>query len=301
MDISKAANIVSQKLDADILFYNGDMERPYDQTVLDQCLARSRKKNIVLILVTGGGDAHAAYRIARCLQSQYENFTCYVPGYCKSAGTLLVLGAHDIIFSEHGELGPLDVQMRKKDDLFQLQSGHTVMDALTALQNKAYLSFEETLLSIEKSSEGIITIETAAEMASKLAVGLFSPLFGQIDPLHIGEAARALSIANAYGARLCSSSGNWDRGTLNKLLSGYPSHGFVIDRIEAETLFSNIRLPDDDESALAKLLQDAARTPTNRAQPVIEFLSEERKAEASTDIVDAKVVPIGQICEGAGQ
>ena len=276
--LEEVIEAVSEKHDADIIFYNGEIARPCDQDIIDNCISRRRRKNVILILVTGGGDADSAYRIAKCLQGKYENFICYVSGYCKSAGTLLVLGANKIIFSDHGELGPLDVQLSKKDDLFQLQSGFTVMDALTALQDKAFLSFENTFLALESKSEGAITVKTAGEIASNLTSGLFSSLFGQVDPMHIGESARALSIANAYGMRLMKGSGNWTEETLSLLLSGYPSHGFVIDRIEAETLFDNLREPEGDEVELAKLLKDEARRPiSSNTYPIIKFLNKEKE------------------------
>jgi ClpP class serine protease len=94
---------------------------------------RKRRKNAILILVTEGGDPDAAYRIARCFQEHYELFTCIVPGYCKSAGTLITIGAHELVMTDGGELGPLDIQMSKKDELWESQSGLTVAAALNAL------------------------------------------------------------------------------------------------------------------------------------------------------------------------
>jgi hypothetical protein len=67
------------------------------------CHEAKRRPNLILLLVTEGGDPDAAYRISR-----YEKFSCLVSGYCKSAGTLLLLGANQLIFSEHGEIGPLE-------------------------------------------------------------------------------------------------------------------------------------------------------------------------------------------------
>jgi len=279
-DIDEIANAVGKSHNADVIFYNGGINRPCDQTIIDACIRRRRHENVLFILITSGGDADAAYRIAKCLQSKYEKFILYVPGYCKSAGTLIVLGANELIFSDHGELGPLDVQMSKEDDLFQLQSGFTVMDALTALQDKAFLSFENAFLEIEKRSEGAITVKTAGEIATNLATGLFSNLFGQVDPLHVGESMRALSIAEAYGRRLQLYSGNWGDHTLQTLLSGYPSHGFVIDREEAVGLFTHIREPIGDEILLAEKLADNARRPRSHLkEATIKFMNEEKQKE----------------------
>lgn len=273
---------VEKALKADVFLYNADLERPYDQKIIDACIGRRRRKNMLLILITEGGSADVAYRIARCFQEKYERFYLYVAGYCKSAGTIVALGANEIIFSDHGELGPLDVQMRKKDELFERQSGNTVMGALAALRDKTYLSFEEAFLNMQGESSGGITAKTAAKIATNLTKGLFSSMYAQIDPLHVGEAFRALSIARAYGKRLQEGSENWKEESLDRLISGYPEHGFVIDRREAENLFENVREPSPDEIALAKCLGNIARRPASRSDAGNEetrtgFLSEEPK------------------------
>ena len=50
-------------------------------------------------------------------QRSYKKFIVLVSGYCKSAGTLVACGAHELVFSDAGEIGPIDIQMEKKDDL----------------------------------------------------------------------------------------------------------------------------------------------------------------------------------------
>ena len=231
------------------------------------------------MLVTFGGDADAAYRIARCLQDQYEKFVLYVSGICKSAGTLVAVGAHELIISDHGELGPLDVQMSKKDELWEYQSGLTVMDALTALKDNAFNAFEEFFLDIKRKSGDTITLRTATEIATDMTKGIFAPLYAQIDPIHIGEAARAMSIAGHYGKRLLEQSGNIDPNSLNFIMSAYPSHGFVIDRREADNLFGIVREPSPNEIALAQRLGVRARWPGRDWQlgevTPFEFLSSE--------------------------
>ena len=261
LTIDSVADVVADQLEADVVLYNGPIERPTDQRMISECITRNRRRNVLLILVTSGGDADPSYRIARCLQSKYEKFSLYVSGYCKSAGTLVALGAHELIMSDHGELGPLDVQMSKKDALWEMQSGLTVMDTLAALQDNAFAAFEQFFLDIQRRSQGTITLRTAAQIATEMTTGVFSPLYRQIDPLHIGEAGRAMSIAGHYGKRLLTEGENIHPEALEIIMSAYPSHGFVIDRREAETLFRNVREPTPHERLLAELLGDQARWP----------------------------------------
>ena len=250
---------LANELDADVILYNGPLMRPWDNIFIQQCVTRRKRPNVLLILVTEGGDADCAYRIARCLQTQYEKFQLFVTGYCKSAGTLLATGAHELIISDHGELGPLDVQLSKKDELWQRQSGLIGLDTLRALQGSAFEAFEQFFLQLKAKSGDTVSLRTATEIAAELTSGLFAPLYAQVDPLDIGEARRAMSIAQDYGNRLFQQGRNIaEEGVLERLTSAYPSHGFVIDRLEAKGLFLNVREPTEQESALAMALDSDA-------------------------------------------
>ena len=274
--VQQAADTVANELDADVIHYNGAILRDCDRQLIDQCIRRRRRKNVLLILVTMGGDADPAYRIARCLQTKYERFLFYVSGYCKSAGTLVAIRAHQLIVSDHGELGPLDVQMSKKDELWEAQSGLTVMDTLTMLQDNAFRAFETFFLTLMRNSGGAVTLRTATQIATEMTTGLFAPLYSQVDPLHIGEAGRATSIAAHYGRRLLDESQNIKVDALESITSEYPSHGFVIDRKEASIRFNRVREPTPNEAILADALGAQALRPNMDVQaPVFTFLSKE--------------------------
>jgi hypothetical protein len=237
---------IAAKHECDVVFFNGGLERPCDDALIQECMNRGkngRRKNALLIMVTYGGDPDAAYRIARCMQRSYERLSIFVAGPCKSAGTLLAIGAHELIISDHGELGPLDIQMAKKDEFFDRQSGLTVMTALQALEERAYIAAETMLLKIEAATAGVLSVQTATTLAAELVVGMYAPIASQIDPMHVGDASRQLLIAERYGQRLARQSGNLKPGALLKMYTQFPSHGFVIDRDEAKEYFANVREP----------------------------------------------------------
>ncbi len=274
--IQEAADAVADALDADVIVYNGALDPPADRTVRGLCRSRRRRPNVFLVLVTWGGDPDVAYRIARALQLRYKRFFIYVASYCKSAGTLVALGAHEIVFGEDGELGPLDIQMSKEDSLWETQSGLTVNTAMISLRDRAFLAWENLFLRIEARSGGGITVRTAAEIAADLTTGLFAPLYSQIDPLHVGEAARAMQVADNYGIRLIAGSRNCTYDGLHHLATQYPSHSFVIDSEEAKTIFQNVRSPTDAEIILAQTLQTLAVLPmAPEGSPYISFASSE--------------------------
>lgn len=262
--------------DTDILIYNAPIERPRDRRLIKSLAKRRCRPNLLMILVTNGGDPDAAYRIARSLQDRYERFTVCVSGVCKSSGTLLLLGANELAFSDNGEVGPLDIQMAKKDDLWGSESGLTVMTALTALSENAQDAFDHFLLSLTTRSGGRITVRTASEIAAKLTQALYAPIADQIDPIHMGEVKRSMAIAKEYGDRLIRDSEICEQEKLGSLISGYPSHGFVIDRKEAKQIFKADKVRDctPDELALLDDLEAYALIPRPDS-PWVRFISDD--------------------------
>jgi len=166
---------------------------------------------------------------------------------------LLAIGAHEIVMTELGELGPLDVQIYKADEVGEFSSGLTPFKAMHTILDEAYAFFEDKFLTLRFASDGQITTHLAADIAAQLTTGLFSPILRQVDPMRIGELGRHVQIALDYGNRIGHN--NLKEGALNKLISGYPSHGFIIDREEAEELFKTVRLPSTDEMQLMDLVR----------------------------------------------
>jgi len=265
------ANRIAESADADVLLFNAGFNRPVDNSIIKLLHSRRRRSNVILLLISGGGDADVAYRISRALQENYQQFSAFISGFCKSAGTLCALGAHEIVFSEFGELGPLDVQFHRKDELGELSSGLVVTEALNHLQAQAFGVFEQHMLNIKTHSFGQVSFKLAAELAAKLTTGLFQHIYCQIDPVQIGELGRAMAIARDYGKRLLAKSGNFTNDTLNLLVESYPSHGFVIDGREANEIFKRVRQPTADEQELADTLGNIALLPGSSTQ--IEYLS----------------------------
>ena len=244
-------------LDSDILIYAGPITRDGFEQVVRQNPRGGRKK-ILLVLATLGRDADAAYRIARFLRQSYECFTVFVPGLCKSAGTLLCIGAHEIVISQTGELGPLDVQVHNPEELADYTSGLDIPQAFDFVRGKALHTLRAILVDV--AAGGGLATKRSAEIATNVTVGLFSPIFAQIAPARLGGNARALLIARDYAARL---DGNLvGDAALEQLVAGYPSHSFSIDRDEAAKLFKSVRYPNRRASELSARFDAVLNTPT---------------------------------------
>lgn len=256
----RCVEFVSEELDADAFLYSAEITDINADTLINEIKETSPKRdNVILILTTYGGDPDAAFRIARYIKRKYQKFTLFVFGSCKSAGTLLALGADEIVMSDFGELGPLDVQVTKDDD-FRSESVLDIQQALSVIGSQAFEMFESYLLKLISGTQALITTRTAADIASSMAVNLLSPISSQIDPLRLGEMNRLMNIALAYGQRLKPESIE----VIKNLIYNYPSHSFVIDYEEAKKLFDYVREPMDLEYELEEMILPLVRKPSSQ-------------------------------------
>lgn len=65
-----------------------------------------------LLLWSPGGDGEVAVRVLRSITERCSRFVVVVPDIAKSAGTLFVLGADEIVMGPTSDLGPVDPQLR---------------------------------------------------------------------------------------------------------------------------------------------------------------------------------------------
>ncbi|MDA8306205.1 MAG: SppA protein [Deltaproteobacteria bacterium] len=263
----------------DVIVYAGPIRETLGNDLF-KCCRRREGKRAILFLTTGGGDPHAAFRIARCLQIRYEEgFSILINTFCKSAGTLVAIGAKEIIMSDMAELGPLDVQIPKTNELVAQTSGLELSHALAWIGDYAFSIFEQYFLQIAVRSGGQISTASAIQAATKMAVGFMKPIYEQIDPMRIGEVDRAMKIASDYGIRL--NQGNLKEDALDQLISEYPDHNFVIDRGEAKELFRNVRPPSDAEGELAELVQSLVEDALESGDSLIVNLSKNGEDNAA--------------------
>lgn len=250
--------------DKDAFVYSGPIEYGKASGFVDMILEKEdRAGKAILYLTTPGGEPNAAFRMIKALKARYNEIDLGVYGPCKSAGTLLALGASRILMSDTGELGPLDVQMTKRDELFSSSSGLDIFTAMAVITQNAFDIFEQYMIALISDTSGSISTKTAGEIASNFAVGLFTPIMAQIDPNRLGEAQRAIKIANAYADRMGQN--NLKPSAMQKLVEGYPSHGFVIDLVEAKELFLHADTLDGVEAELAHSLRSFLRHPKQDA------------------------------------
>jgi hypothetical protein len=220
-----AVDEVTEKYDADILVCCCNLFSPSDVRILSAIRNRKQKrKNLLVILTTPGGLADSAYRIGRGIQHHYKTldpqpdqrgkFYLFIPRWCKSAGTLLALGADGLVMSQMAELGPIDAQLRKEDEVGDWTSGLTAIEALTTLQEKAASLFLKQFKEMRFARETRFSTRMATDIAARITTGLLDPIYAQIDPMRLGsEPNQAFEFhANSDSRSETSELGSWQTG-----------------------------------------------------------------------------------------
>ncbi|MFA5413251.1 MAG: hypothetical protein WC348_01795 [Patescibacteria group bacterium] len=171
-----------------------------------------KQKRLHVLLYSYGGDAHTAFHIGRLLQDYAtEELYIYILREAKSAATLLASSADKIIFSEISELGPMDPQIKDSEggERFSPLAIKHVMDFLSDESRKGHSELVKTL-------------------AAKLPT-----------TLQLGEHLKSLETGKDYLFKLLKTrmfkedSDEIVQKIAEKLVTGYPDHGYCIDFKEA--------------------------------------------------------------------
>ena len=266
-----------------LIIYSGEIRERGVSRLISAFLNSAKpgpRRQASLILTTNGGDVHQAYRLITALRAFYEGIDVVVVTRCKSAGTLIAIGADTLAVSVFGELGPLDVQLAKPDEIAQESSGLDTLESLDVVYKEAFEAFEHYMLGLISKSYTTISTTTACNIASDLVSGIFRPIAAQVDPYKLAEVRRSMAIAEAYGRRLEGTSHNLkDVGSLSMLIKGYPAHEFVINVHEARTLFERVRDPSDEEIKAFGHCVEIGKADPGANPPYVEILDTQEESD----------------------
>jgi hypothetical protein len=202
--------------------------------------AIGRVPEIDLFLYTLGGDTLAAWSLANLIREYCDRFAVIVPFRCLSAGTLISLGADEILLAPGSQLGPIDPSVSSPYN--PPAPGPTQPGRVSLLP----VGVEDVLgfLSLARNEAGLQTEEPMAKALSLLAE--------KVHPLALGAVYRAKEHVKDFAKSLLSS--HIDSETrvdaIAEYLAKLPSHGYLISRQEAQGVFGDdfaIRMPDEFE------------------------------------------------------
>lgn len=247
-DLDLYNQLTTEHPDRDFILISNTISRQLHYS-LSALVAQKKHDNCTVFLTTFGGDPHGGYRIGRCLRHHYKHVRLVVPSLCKSAGTLVAIAADELAIGDLGELGPLDVQVRKLNEMAEHSSGLDLSEAMEVGFQHTMKAFRHALVDIRGGTR--VSTRLAGEFAAKIAASVATPIYSQIDPNRVGEMQRAVAIALEYGTRLNKLSKSLKSGdSLKRLVVDYPCHSFVIDRKEATEIFNKVTHPSKIEIEL---------------------------------------------------
>lgn len=137
----------------DVLVYAADLNKggaPISMAYADilpiqDQLANLKGDALDLVLETPGGSGEVTEDVVRLLRSRYRHLAVIVPGWAKSAGTILAMAADEILMGPASALGPIDAQLSWQGKVFSADALLEGMEkikeevAATGVLNKAYI------------------------------------------------------------------------------------------------------------------------------------------------------------------
>jgi len=165
--------------------------------IIHDLLCKKQFEALDVVLQTPGGDIDAAFLITKVLRKHAKKVNVIVPLYAKSAGTLICLGADEILMTDLSELGPLDTQISEQQDggHFRYTSALNGFKALEQVQLHTIETLDiATKLILARSS---MKISEAVRLATEFSGQTSGTLYSKLNPEKIGEYARALEIGEA--------------------------------------------------------------------------------------------------------
>jgi len=186
-------------------------------------------KKLDLFLFTKGGDVLTALRLVDLIYEFTDQFSLIVPYKAYSAGTLIALGASEIIMNKTGELSPIDPNVTS---IFNPQDPLNATARLPVSVEDIYSFFSIT------TNLGIVNEDAM--------VPVFLRLLDTVQPLAIGSLYRSYLLIKDVARKLLLKhlDNNSEEQKINdiveKLTKKFFSHNYIIGRKEA---LESLKLP----------------------------------------------------------
>ncbi len=184
-----------------------------------------KQERISLFLFTSGGDIMSPIRIVKLIKSHSNKFEVIIPFKAHSAGTLLSLGADNIVMGKLGELSPVDPT-----------TGHPFNPRNPDNQKQILQVSVEDLISY------FMFAKEKAGIKEEQMIDVFKQLTDKMHPLALGNIYRAFRMTKILTERLLEihMDKNKDSVKIKRIISeltgGICVHGYPITRDEADKL-----------------------------------------------------------------
>ena len=131
---------ISAIRDRSVLVYASALNKQADISISyeDRISFQDQLSNINLpevdvILETPGGSAEIAEDLVNMLRTKFSKVGMIIPGYAKSAGTIMAMSGDEILMEPSSALGPIDAQMMQNNKRF---SAHAFLEGLKKIKEE---------------------------------------------------------------------------------------------------------------------------------------------------------------------
>lgn len=246
-------NQLEKELESKVLVYiTGDRKNMSAQIapdVIDYFINQLDKigpcSKISLYLYTRGGSTSAAWNIVNLLRMYCENLQVIIPHKAHSAGTIISLGANEIIMTKQATLSPIDPSINTP--LNPIIPGSLLKDTMP--------------VSVEAVKGYMELAKDELNLSDQIPLSnVFLKLTEYVHPLVLGEVYRSRAQIKMLAKRLLINQIH-DPNQLDRIIdflcSESGSHDYTINRREAsDDLQLNIKKPTDDQYKIIKSIYD---------------------------------------------
>ncbi|WP_446830423.1 SDH family Clp fold serine proteinase [Candidatus Foliamicus sp.] len=208
---------------------------------------------ISLVLYTSGGDTAAAWNLVNLIRMFAEEFEVITPSKCRSAGTLVCLGADRIVMTKQATLGPIDPAIR-----------HPLGPSIPGASSDARAE-----VSVEAVNGYLDAVRHYGGEQREQAEALLS-LAQQIHPLVLGQIFRSRQQIRSLAERLLNQRMP-DKTAVGKIVdflcSESGSHDYTINRREADALGLSVEKCSGELYEVVRAIGDSYSTQMEFRNP----------------------------------
>jgi len=228
-------------------------------------------KQLAIFLYTRGGDSIVGWSLVNLVRQYCDRLIVVVPFRALSCGTLIALGAEEIIMSRHGQLSPIDPSVASPFNP-PAPGGPAGQTTLLPVSVEDMAGF----LDLAKSEVGLKADESMVEVLKILAE--------KVHPLALGAVHRARGQNRELASRMLKRHMD-DQARVNfivdKLTKELPTHNYLIGRYEAKNdIHLDVTEPKEEIEKLIWSLYKEYESwleLTNPYSPELDLGSEDQK------------------------
>lgn len=207
-------------------------------------------KKIDLVLYTRGGDANAVWPFVNLIREFCDDFSVLIPYRAHSAGTMIALGANEIVMTQVGELSPIDPTITGPlNPRIQPQDPNSVVG----------VSVEDVVSYIKLAKEGEPKLKDESSL-----IKVFEKLTESVHPLALGNVNRVYSQIRQLAECLLNlhpKSGRKDKEIVDNFVEKLYSHQHAINRKEAAKILGEdvVKKSEDEAPELWDLFEGISK------------------------------------------